>query len=105
MIRVSVFYPNTEGSRFDVDYYVNSHIPMVAEKLGAALKGAWVDHGLSGRAPDSRAPYVVIGHLLFDSVDAFRQAYGAHAATFRGDVPNYTDVEPLMQISEVKLGR
>ncbi|MBL6752049.1 MAG: EthD family reductase [Nevskia sp.] len=103
MIRVSIFYPNTEGSRFDVDYYVNSHIPMVAGKLKPALKGVWVDRGLSGRAPDSRPPYVVIAHMLFDSVDAFRQAYAPHATVFRGDVPNYTDVEPLMQINEIKL--
>ena len=31
MIKVSVFYPNEEGKKFDMDYYLNSHIPMVNE--------------------------------------------------------------------------
>jgi len=39
MIKVSVFYPNEERKKFDMDYYCNKHIPMVQQKLGAALKG------------------------------------------------------------------
>jgi len=33
MIKVSVFYPNTEGKKFDMAYYCNKHIPMVQQKL------------------------------------------------------------------------
>jgi hypothetical protein len=29
MIKVSVFYANEEGKKFDMDYYLNSHIPLV----------------------------------------------------------------------------
>ncbi len=36
MIKFSIFYPNEEGKKFDMDYYINSHIPMVMEKLGGA---------------------------------------------------------------------
>ena len=38
MIKVSVMYPNSAGAKFDIDYYVNSHMPMVKSKVGAALK-------------------------------------------------------------------
>jgi len=48
MIRASVFYPNEEGKKFDMDYYCNSHIPMVQEKLGAACKSVAIDQGLGG---------------------------------------------------------
>jgi uncharacterized protein (TIGR02118 family) len=68
MIKVSVFYPNKEGSKFDMDYYTNSHIPMVGEKLGTALKGVSMEQGLSGPEPGSRPTYVAMIHLLFDSV-------------------------------------
>jgi uncharacterized protein (TIGR02118 family) len=47
MIKVSVLYPNTEGKKFDMEYYCSKHIPMVQQKLGAACKGAAVDAGLS----------------------------------------------------------
>ena len=103
MIKVSVFYPNNEGSKFDMDYYCNSHVPMVKEKLGAVLKGVSVEQGLGGPEPGSRATYVAMNHLLFDSVDAFESAFGPHAEAIMGDVPNYTDIEPIIQISEVKM--
>ena len=48
MIKVSVFYTNNEGSKFDMNYYCNSHIPMVRQKLGAACKGAAVEQGITG---------------------------------------------------------
>ena len=103
MIKVSVFYPNEKGKKFDMDYYCNSHIPMVQKKLGSALKGGAVEQGLSGAEPGSPATYVAMGHLLFDSVEAFQMAFGPHAETIMADVPNYTDIQPVLQISEVKM--
>ncbi len=103
MIKVSVLYPNREGSRFDMDYYCNSHIPMVKEKLGAAIKGVTVEQGLGGGEPGSSPTYTAMGHLLFDSVGAFQDAFGPHAEAILADIPNYTDVEPTIQVSEVKL--
>jgi uncharacterized protein (TIGR02118 family) len=103
MIKVSVFYPNSEGSRFDLDYYVNSHMPMVQAECGGALKSMSVDAGLAGGAPGQPAPYTAMCHLLFDSVEAFQGAFGPKAGTIMADIPNYTDVAPVIQISEVKL--
>ena len=102
MIKVSVFYPNTTGSTFDMPYYLNNHIPMVQQKLDAALKGVSVDHGMGGGQPGSPATYLAMGHLLFDSVEAFQQAWGPHAEAIVGDVPNYTNTQPTIQVSEVK---
>jgi uncharacterized protein (TIGR02118 family) len=103
MIKVSVFYPNTMGSHFDMQYYLNKHIPMVQQKLGAALKGTAVEHGLGGGQAGSPPTYSAMGHLMFDSVDAFQQAWGPHAEAIVGDIPNYTDTQPTIQVSEVKL--
>jgi uncharacterized protein (TIGR02118 family) len=103
MIKVSVFYPNEEGKKFDMAYYLNNHIPMIQEKLGTALKGGAVDQGLAGVSPGSPATYIAMGHLYFDSVETFQSAFGPHANTILGDIPNYTDIQPTIQISEVKL--
>ncbi len=103
MIVVSVMYPNTPGSTFDMDYYLKSHIPMVQEKLGAALQGIRVEQGISGGEAGTPPPYHALGHLLFESVGAFQVSFGAHAQAIRADVPHYTNVRPIRQISEVKL--
>ena len=103
MIKFSVFYPNEEGKKFDIDYYLNSHIPMVKEKLGAAVKGSTVEQGLSGAVPGSPPAFVAMVHVLFDSVEALQGAFGPHSKAIMADIPNYTDIEPTMQISEVKM--
>jgi uncharacterized protein (TIGR02118 family) len=103
MIKVSVLYPNTAGSRFDLPYYLDTHIAMVRQKLGAALKGVSVEEGLGGVQPGSPPAYVVMGHLLFDSVEAFQQSFGPHSEAIVGDIPNYTNTQPTIQVSEVKL--
>ena len=103
MIRVSVLYSNTEGKKFDMVYYCNNHIPMVKGKLGAACKGITVDQGLGGAQPGSRPSFAAMAHLSFDSVEAFHSAFGPHADAIMGDIPNYTDIEPIIQLSEVKV--
>jgi uncharacterized protein (TIGR02118 family) len=103
MIKVSVFYPNNEGSKFDMGYYCNSHIPMVQQKLGTACKGVAVEHGVSGAAPGSRPAFIAMGHLYFDSTADFQTAFGPHAAAIMADIPNYTDIQSTIQISEVKI--
>lgn len=103
MIKVSVLYPHQEGSRFDMDYYCKSHVPMAQKKLGAACKGISVEQGLGGAAPGTPPAFVAMGHLLFESVEAFQAAFGPQAAAIMGDIPNYTTIQPVIQISEVKL--
>ena len=103
MIKVSVFYRNNDGSKFDMDYYCRSHIPMVREKLGAACKGVAVEQGVAGATPGSQPGFIAMGHLYFDSMDAFQTAFGPHAHAIMGDIPNYTDIQPTIQISEVKI--
>jgi uncharacterized protein (TIGR02118 family) len=103
MINVSVFYPNEEGKKFDMEYYVTKHIPMVQQKLGSALKGTAVEQGLVGAIPGAPATYIAICHLSFDTVAAFQSAFGPHTKSFLADLENYTDIQPITQISEVKL--
>ncbi|HXW16340.1 MAG TPA: EthD family reductase [Terriglobia bacterium] len=103
MIKVSVMYPNQEGARFDMMYYLNIHFPLVRQKLGAALKRVEVEQGLGGGAPGSPAPYLALGHLSFESVEAFQTAFAPHAQALMADIPNYTNTQPTIQISEVKI--
>jgi uncharacterized protein (TIGR02118 family) len=103
MIKVSVMYPNGEGCTFELVYYCNSHIPMVRRLLGATIKGVAVERGIVGGAPEAPTPYLAMGHLLFESLDAFRSAFGPHAREIMPDIPTHTNTQPTIQISEVVL--
>lgn len=103
MIKVSVLYPNKEGTKFDMTYYCGQHIPMLRNLLGSTLKGVSVEQGISGEEPGSPALYAATAHLLFDSVEAFEASFGPHAQAITEDIRNYTNSEPVIQIGEVKL--
>jgi len=66
-------------------------------------KGGNVDQGLAGGAPDSPAIYIAMGHLRFNSVEEIQSSFGPHAEAIMADIPNYTDIQPVIQASEVKL--
>ncbi len=103
MIKVSVLYPNNPGTTFDMTYYTTKHMPMVQRLCAPACRGIAADLGIGGGEPGSKPAYIAIGHLTFDSVEAFQKAFAPHAAQILGDIPNYTNAQPVIQISEIKL--
>jgi uncharacterized protein (TIGR02118 family) len=104
MIKVSVMYPNTPNARFDHDYYRDTHMPMVKAKMGDSCKSYTVDKGIAGGAPDTPPTYVGMCHIFCDSVEAFQAGFGPHAPEILADIKNYTDLTPIIQISEVMVG-
>jgi uncharacterized protein (TIGR02118 family) len=105
MIRVTFLYPNKSGSRFDADYYIDVHMPLAIKRLGAALKGVSAEIGVSGAVPGQPAPNAAIATFTFDSVQAFTEAVMPHYAELQADIPNYTDIEPVVQISDLRISR
>jgi uncharacterized protein (TIGR02118 family) len=93
MIRLSVFYPSTEGATFDHDYYRDKHVPLCIKTWG--LSGAEIDKGVDG-------PNVAAVHFKFESLAALQAAMGAEGTgDVRADVANYTSIAPVLQTSEI----
>lgn len=102
MISLTVLYPKTSDSHFDLNYYVNTHTPLVKDRLTPfGLTGVDLRAGLAGGAPDTPATYAMICNLSFETVEALQAALAAHGPELIGDIPNFTDVQPTMQISQV----
>ena len=102
MIRVTVAYPNEPGKKFDWDYYLNSHGPMLNKQLGnRGLVKSEVDKGISGPDPSEEAPFVAIAFLTFNTVEEVHEAFKAAGREIMGDIPNFTDIKPTFQISEI----
>ena len=62
-----------------------------------------VEAGVSGVQPGTKRVYIAMCNYTFDSVEAFLDAFLPHAEFLQGDTPNYTDIEPVMQFSEIKI--
>lgn len=107
MTKISILYPNNKGARFDLSYYIDIHMPMSIELLSAhpGFRSVSVEHGLGGGIPGTDAAYVAMCHYQFDSIENFMAAFTPHAAALQGDMPNYTDIEPVIQVNEVLISR
>ena len=92
MIRVSVLYPSGDGTTFDHDYYRETHVPLCTSTWDVTAE---IDKGVDG-------PYVAAVHFFFESMDQVQAAMG-HAGTgaIMADVANYTNITPVMQVSEI----
>jgi uncharacterized protein (TIGR02118 family) len=97
MQRVTVVYPNKTDAKFDFDYYMKKHIPLVAGLVGAKIE---VRRGISS-ATGSTAAFVCIGTIPIDSVAAFQAILAQHGAEILADIPNYTNIEPIIQYDEI----
>ena len=101
MYKVSVMYPNREDATFDHDYYRETHMKLVHKQLKRfGLLKTEVERGVSGGGGEP-APYIGIGSLYFDSPDGYDRGIAEAGSILRGDIPNFTNVTPVRQISEV----
>jgi len=84
-------------------YYIDTHMPLSIGLLSAhpGFKGVSVERGLGGATPGTDAAYIAMCHFLFNSAEDFMATFMPHAEVLQGDMPNYTDIEPVIQISEV----
>ena len=104
MIKVTVLYPNEEGKQFDHTYFSSTHLALVQKLMGPmGLVNSEMEKGVSGTDPNVPAPFVAIAHLHFNTTDEVHSAFTAHAGAIMGDMANYTDINPTIQISETLL--
>ncbi len=100
MIRVAVIYPSGDDKTFDLDYYLNHHMRMVDELLKPlGMLDSEVDSGVA--AGESPQPYTTIGYLRFNTLEDWERAIESAGEQLYGDVPNYTNITPVLQISEI----
>ena len=102
MFKVAILYPNGDDKTFDMDYYEKKHMPMVAGFLGKNLKFYEIDKGIAGRTPNDKVPFVAIGYFYINDVAEYNKAIAQNRDAVVGDFKNYTNVPPVVQISEIK---
>ncbi len=102
MYKVTILYPNGEGKTFDMDYYEQKHMPMVANFIGDNLKFYEIDKVISGRTPNDQPPHLAVGYFYVSNIAEYNQAIGANLDAIVNDFKNYTNIQPMVQISEIQ---
>jgi uncharacterized protein (TIGR02118 family) len=96
---LQVMHPITETTNFDYDYYFNKHMQIVGETLGEHIQSTLVTKSIAG-GPDIPAGYYAIATIVFEDQSAMDLALSKAGPAF-GDIPNFTNTEPVMLIGEV----
>lgn len=107
MVNISTIYQIEDNYKFDFDYYLNMHIPMSIELLSKS-KGfirVSVERGINIKTQKINSSYVAMCHYYFESLEDFMNVFGPNAEKLQGDIKNYTNITPLIQINEVEISK
>lgn len=107
MIKVSILYPNSAESAFDLDYYIQKHMPRSIQLLSAhpGFRSVTIERGIGGAEPGSSPGYVAACFYTFDSAESFISAFTPHAAELQADTTNYTDITPEIQFNQILIDK
>lgn len=103
MIKVTVLYPNKPGSKFDFEYYLNVHMKLSIARLGRSMRSITVERGMDPGPPWPNATYAAICSFVCDSKEAYEAAFFPHMDELQADMKNYTDIEAIVQISDIQI--
>jgi len=101
LIKISVMYPFAEGKTFNMDYYETKHMPMVAGFLGSNLIKYTIEKGLASGIPNQPLPYMAVGTFYVKNLAEYQAAISPNRDAIRADFANYTNIAPVILVSEV----
>jgi uncharacterized protein (TIGR02118 family) len=101
LIKVSIMYPFSEGKTFNMEYYETKHMPMVAKFLGSNLVKYTIEKGVASGMPNTPLPYMAIGSFYVKDLGAYQAAIAPNRDAIRSDFPNYTNISPVILVSEI----
>jgi uncharacterized protein (TIGR02118 family) len=101
LVKVSIMYPFADGKTFNIEYYETTHMPMVAGFLGSNLVRYTIEKGTASGIPNMPLPFIAIGTFYVKSLSEYQQAIAPNKDAIRADFVNYTNVSPIILISEV----
>ena len=98
---VTILYKRTPDFKFDLDYFLNKHVPLVKE--------AWKPHGLLGATVTEATPdseYAYINAIKFKALDGWQAVLADQEklGPLMADIPKFTNAEPVFVVGKVVEG-
>jgi uncharacterized protein (TIGR02118 family) len=92
---LTILYPNSEGVRWDVEYYRAHHMPLIMRLYGQeAIKRFELRKGATDQKGGS-PPYIGTVNIYINDQKAFDAAGARHGKTLVADVPHFSSVMPV----------
>lgn len=102
MISIIMLYPKTTDSTFNWDYFISTHIKRIHEIFDPfGLVRVQLHSGMGSALPGQPPPYACLCEFNFETLEGFQKGFMAEGAWIMGDIHNYTNVQPLVQISSL----
>lgn len=93
---MTITYQNGPDVRFDFDYYINTHMPLIMRLYGKSISRFELRRGLPG-ADGARPPYVATITIWIADGKAFDEAQVEHQPSLRADVSKFTNAVLIAQ--------
>jgi uncharacterized protein (TIGR02118 family) len=92
---LTILYPNSDGVRWDVDYYRTGHMPLIMRLYGPqAIKRFELRKGDTSQNGGKPA-YIGSVNIYVNNQKAFDAAGKAHGQELVKDVPHFSSVQPF----------
>ena len=99
---LTILYPNSEGVRWDADYYREKHMTLIMKLYGTeAIRRFEVRKGLTGMDGTSKPTFVGCVNIYIEDQAKFDAAGAKHSQTLRDDVPHFSSVNPTATVTEI----
>ncbi|RAL00169.1 uncharacterized protein BO80DRAFT_425955 [Aspergillus ibericus CBS 121593] len=98
---LTVLYPNETDAKYNLDYYISNHMPLVERH--------WKKYGIQSwsvtrynPAVDGTRPLYTIGCIIaWESEESIQEAFkGPEAAEVLSDVSNFSNKQPIFLIGK-----
>ena len=97
---MTIVYQNGPDVRFNFDYYVNTHMPLIMRLYGKSISRFELRRGQPG-ADGAAPPYVATITIWIADGAAFDAAQREHQAGLRADVPKFTNAVLIAQRDKI----
>ncbi|KAJ5893456.1 Dimeric alpha-beta barrel [Penicillium taxi] len=90
-----VTYPNDEDIKFDEEYYLKTHMPLV-ESIWAPQLLSWSVIKYTNDMSGNRSQYLIAARLVFESQESMQTALKSpKSAEVFADISNFTNKTPI----------
>ena len=96
---MTVTYPKGEATNFNMEYYLQTHIPLCARLLASHGYQGYVLHQDIGSKPGADDSAYARIDMIFASKADLLSGLTAHGGEINADIANYTNVKPTMSFS------